>query len=293
MDGCLKPGLAQIVLSICMAIVGANSMWAQEPPLPEHRRIAQTEVSGRRIELSSLKGAVLFAGPKIKPDRKVPLVIHFHGAPWLVQYQVAERLPDAVLITIQLGAGSSVYGRPFEKTAVFRELLDESGRMLGIKREWSSITLSGFSAGYGAIRAILRDAGNLSRIHNVLLLDGIHASYSPEGVPLASGGKVNTADVDSFEVFARQAIAGKKVMVLTHSQIHPATYASTTECVDHLLGVLGLSRTMVAGKDSSGMIGTTRVDRKGFHVRGYFGTSAADHVDHLHSMSEWLGLLKL
>ena len=284
--------LGDLLLAILLAVVAADPTWAQqETPSPEHRRIAQTEATGRRIELSTLKGAVLFAGPRVNPGRKVPLVIHFHGAPWLVQHHIAERLPQAVLITVQLGAGSSVYGRPFEKATVFRDLIDEAKREL--KLEWSSITLTGFSAGYGAIRAILRDPGNLSRVQNVLLLDGIHASYSPEGVTLARGGKVNAIDLDSFEVFARQAIIGKKVMVITHSQIFPGSYASTTECVDHLLGVLGLNRTLSPGKDSSGMIGTTRVDRKGFHVRGYFGTTAADHVDHLHSMSEWFGFLKL
>ena len=293
MSRCLKLVLAHRVLAICVAVIAANPMWAQETLLPEHRRVAQTEVEGRQFELSSLKGAVLFAGPKIDARRNVPLVIHFHGAPWLVRHHIAERLPNAALITVQLGAGSSVYGRPFEKTTVFGDLIEEARSTLKLTRDWSSITLTGFSAGYGAIRAILRDAGNLRRIQNVLLMDGIHASYSPEGVPLTRGGKVNAADLDSFEAFARQAIAGKKVMVVTHSQIFPATYASTTECVDHLLNVLGLIRTMAVRKDSSGMIGMTRADRNGFHARGYSGKSAADHVDHFHAMSEWFGLLKL
>ena len=280
-------------LATCIAVVAAIPLWAQHTPLPEHRRIARSEASGRLIELSTLQGAALFAGPKVKIVGKVPLVIHFHGAPWVVQHQIAERLPQAVLITVQLGAGSSVYGRPFENPTTFRDLIDEARRELKLKREWSSISLTGFSAGYGAIRAILRDAGNLHLVDNVLLLDGIHASYLPGAVPLSSVGKLNAGDLDSFELVARQAIEGKKVMVITHSQIFPGSYASTTECVDHLLGVLRIRRTLASGKDSSGMVQTSRADRKGFHVRGYRGTTAADHVDHLHAMSEWLVFLKL
>jgi hypothetical protein len=258
-----------------------------------HPRIAQTETPGRRVELRALKGAVLFAGPKVKTNKPVPLVVHFHGAPWLVQFHVAKYLPRAVLITVQLGAGSRAYASPFESSDTFRTIVDEAKSELGLKHEWSSITLTGFSAGYGAIRAILRQAANLARVNAVLLLDGIHASYSPEGKLLAEGGAVKDADLDSFVKFAREAAAGKRSFVITHSEIFPGTYASTTECVDHLIRALGLKRRSELKTGRTGMQQLSLIDAKGLHIRGYAGNTAPDHVDHLHAMSEWFKLLDI
>lgn len=121
-----------------------------------HPRIAQTEVTGHRVELKSLKGARLFLGPRVNRNKAVPLLIHFHGAPWLIEQQVARHLPGAALITVQLGVGASAYRRPFEQAELFRNLVDEGSTELNLKQQWSSITLTAFSAGYGAVREILR-----------------------------------------------------------------------------------------------------------------------------------------
>jgi hypothetical protein len=258
-----------------------------------HPRIAQTEVPGRRVELSALKGAVLFASPKVKTDKPVPLVIHFHGAAWLVQYHIAQKLPDAALITVNLGSGSRAYGNPFAEAQTFQNLIDEAGKILELKKGWSSVTLVGFSAGYGAVRAILRQDENFRLVNNVLLLDGIHASYVPEGKVLAEGGTVNGTDLDSFVKFAREAVAGKKTFVITHSEIFPGTYASTTECVDFLLSTLGIKRRAKLQNGPIGMQQLSAVSRSKFHIRGYAGNTAPDHVDQLQAMSYWFKLLKI
>jgi hypothetical protein len=234
-----------------MLILTALPMMAQQTeqkpsPLPKtiqlHQRIAKIETIGRRIDLTTLKVSVLFVNPGLKTNKPVPLIIHFHGVPWLIQFHTAQYFSNAGLITINLGAGSRAYNRPFEQAETFQSLIDEARRGLDLKREWSSITLVGFSVGYGAVRAILRHDGNFRRVNNVLLLDGIHANYVPEGKPLAEGGTINSADLDSFIRFARDAAAGKKSFVITHSEIFPGTYAGTTECVDYLLLILGLKR---------------------------------------------------
>jgi len=72
----------------------------------------------------------------------------------LVELHVATHLPQAALITVQLGAGSSVYRRPFQQAETFRRVLCQASEELPQAR--SSITLSVFSAGYGAVREILR-----------------------------------------------------------------------------------------------------------------------------------------
>jgi hypothetical protein len=56
-------------------------------------------------------------------------------------------------------------------------MLREASDELHLKHGWSSITLSGFSAGYGAVREILRSPEYFAQVNNVLLLDGMHAGY--------------------------------------------------------------------------------------------------------------------
>ncbi|HVS82350.1 MAG TPA: hypothetical protein VHE60_11515 [Pyrinomonadaceae bacterium] len=262
-----------------------------------HPRITETEANGRRVDLKSLKGTRLFIGPRVNPNRPVPLLIHFHGAPWLIEQHVARYLPRAALITVNLGAGSSAYRRPFEQADLFQNLLSEAAETLGAKRGWSSITLTGFSAGYGAVREILRRPENFALVNNVLLLDGMHTIYSPEGKLLADGGTIQASDIDVFVNFAREAVAGRravggrKTFVFTHSEIFPGAYASTTECADYLLSQLALKRHPKLVNAPMGMQQLSAVDAGGFHLRGYAGNSAPDHVDHLQAMPAWFGLV--
>jgi hypothetical protein len=296
------------------------TMQTQQSPSPmvdhtrPHPRITQTEVAGRRVDLKSLKGAKLFISPRVNPNRPLPLLIHFHGASWLIEQHVARYLPRAALITVNLGAGSSAYRKPFEQADTFRKLLREAGYELQTKHGWASITLSGFSAGYGAVREILRRPEYFALVNNVLLLDGMHASYSPEGKLLADGGTIQAADIDVFVNFARAAVAGRKTVigsqtlaglrtitnrgaasgrktfVVTHSEIVPGAYASTTECADYLLSQLSLKRNPKLVSGPMGMQQLSAVDAGGFHLRGYAGNSAQDHVDFLHAMPAWFGL---
>ena len=255
----------------------------------QHQRIAQTQTPGRRVELTTLKGAVLFTTPTFESDKRSPLVIHFHGAPWLVEQHVAKHLPHAALITVQLGEGSRVYGQPFSDTETFRAMLDEARSQLNLKSNWSSITLTAFSAGYGGIRAILRNERNVALVDNVLLLDGFHASYSPEGKPPL----INEEHIDSYLKFAELAVAGKKTLVVTHSQIFPGVYASTTECSNYLLTILALPRRLKPSAGPMGMHQASVADAGRFHVRGYSGNTTRDHVDFFHAMPEWFKLLEL
>ncbi len=290
------------LLYLCLlSALNLGVAWPQQAPqtpspmgdnVRPHPRIPQTEEPGRRIELKSLKGSRLFAGPKVNTKKAVPLIVHFHGVAWLVESHIAKHAANAALITVNLGAGSSAYGRPFEKPEVFQGLIDEASQALGLKHGWSSITLSGFSAGYGAVRAILRQEKNFALVNNVLLLDGMHASYSPEGKVLADGGSVNSTDLDSFIKFAREAVAGRKTFVFTHSEIFPGTYASTTECGDSLLAALSLKSRPALKQGPIGMQQLSVAGSGRLHVFGYAGNTAPDHVDHLQAMPAWLKLIR-
>ena len=270
-----------------------------------HKRVSQSEPRGRRVDLKSLKGARLFVTEKVNPEKPVPLVIHFHGVPWLIETHIANSLPQAALITVNLGAGSNAYRQPFELGEIFPALLDEAGSELELKRGWSSVTLSGFSAGYGAVREILRQPEYVGMVDNVLLLDGMHTSYIPEGKPISAGGVIDSGGLDSFIKFAQKAVLGRKRFVFTHSEIFPGTYASTTECADYLLAELRsdswlsrqtrrkLKRRAELRTGAMGMQQLSTLDVGGLHVRGYAGNTAPDHVDHLHAMPAWFPLLGL
>jgi hypothetical protein len=116
----------------------------------------------------------------------------------------------------------------------------------------------------------------------------MHTSYVPEGTPLAAGGTLDTTNLAAFAAFARAAVGGEKRFVVSHSEIFPGTYASTTETSNWLLRELGLRRTPRLRWGPRGMQQLSEVRAGRFQVMGYAGNSAPDHVDHFHAMPELL-----
>jgi hypothetical protein len=82
----------------------------------------------------------------------------------------------------------------------------------------------------------------------VLLLDGMHTSYIPEGRCWPIRALIDTTNLVAFTEFARAASRGEKRFIVTHSEIFPGTFASTTETADWMLGALKLpARRCCAG----------------------------------------------
>src|SRR5262245_51880055 len=259
------------------ALVVALSAGAADEKPRERERLKQETPPGRREKLSV---GTLFLPEGLKTDGRVPLFIHFHSAAWLPEAAASRR--QVAVISVQLGSGSSVYAKPFADPKVFHELLKEAESKAGVR--FGPVGLTAWSAGYGAVRAILRDKEAYERVAFVLLIDGMHAGYEKGGEPK----KLVTEDVAVFARFAEDAAAGKKQMIVTHSEIVPDGYASTTETADYLLHHLGLKREAVK---KEGPMKTCQLSeaRKGrFTLIGYEGKAAADHVDQLHSLPEYL-----
>ena len=220
------------------------------------------------------------------------LVIHFLGASWLPAQAIEGLRSPTVIAVVNLGAGSGAYQRPYTDPAAFDSLL------AGIEREAAAatskparirrLTLSGFSAGHGAIRVILREPRHFARIDAVLLLDGMHTSYVPESSNLAAGATLDTTNLAAFAAFARAAMQGEKRFVITHSEIFPGTFASTTETADWLLGAIGLKRTAVLKWGPRRMQQLSEAHSGKFDLLGYAGNSAPDHIDQLHALPELL-----
>jgi hypothetical protein len=229
-------------------------------------------------------------------DEPLPLlVIHFHGAAWLA-HQAVDALPvSAISVVLNLGGGSSAYERPFTDETTFGALLAsiqrEVGEVMGRPVRIGPIAITSFSAGYGAVRAILRSADAASRVQHLLLLDGLHTSYVPEGRTLADGGVLDTTNLMPFANVARAAERGERRVLITHSEIFPGSYASTTETADWLLHTLQQRRTPVLQWGPRGMQQLSAVRVGGFELLGYAGNSAPDHVDQLHALPELLARL--
>lgn len=255
-----------------------------------HERLAQRDLNGTMRS---------FAGPAGRPvEVRIPprvretfdLVIHFHGAAWLARQAVAAADDRAVAAVVNLGAGSGAYARPFAGAGAFDSLLAAVTRevtaVTGRPASPGRITLSGFSAGYGAVRAILREPRHFARINAALLLDGMHVSYIPEGLPVANGGVLDTANMTTFADFARAAARGEKRFVVSHSEIFPGTFASTSETANWLLRAIGVKRERVLRWGPRGMQQLSEARSGDFELLGFAGNSAPDHIDHLHAMPE-------
>ena len=143
------------------------------------------------------------------------------------------------------------------------------------------IQVSSFSAGYGAVRALLRSA-TAQRIDRLMLLDGLHASHEKDG---PATGALPEEQMSPFLEYARRAEEGQVQMTITHSSIVPPSYASTTETADWLLARLFIRRKFLT-RSLMGMISTSEARSGRLRIIGFRGDSANDHIDHLHVLPE-------
>ncbi|NBS59441.1 MAG: hypothetical protein EBS65_20860, partial [Betaproteobacteria bacterium] len=204
---------------------------AQNPsPMVEttrpHERLVPRELAGahRTVVGPAAKPAELFIPDEARTATRVDLVVHFHGASWIPNQAVSTLSASGtptIAVTVNLGTGSGAYDRAFSDSTAFDALLDAVQRDLamatGPSMRIDHVTLVGFSAGHGAVRAILRNPTHVARVAAVLLIDGMHTSYIPEGAPLATGGTLDTTNLAAFAQFARAAIRGEKRFLVTHS----------------------------------------------------------------------------
>jgi hypothetical protein len=262
---------------------------AQNPsPMVEHARahprLKEETPEGRREKLSL---GTLFLPRALKRESAVPLFLHFHGAPWVAE--VAASREAKAVIALNLGSGSAVYGKAFADPKTFPALLKEAEERAGVR--FGPVGLTAWSAGYGAVRQILKSPEGYERVRFVLLIDGLHAGYEG-GRPGPLESKLVGEDLAVFARFARDAAAGKKQMIVTHSEIFPGTFASTTETADHLLRELGLTRqaTLKWGPMQTQQLSEARKGK--LLVAGFAGNAAPDHVDQLHSLPEYLKWLE-
>lgn len=262
---------------------------AQEPQNPspmvehtrEHPRLGKDELAGVRTGLSL---GTLFVPASCVGTGALDVFIHFHGPSWIAE-RAAAGMEGMASIGVQLGAGSGRYAREFEDGGRFGQWLAEVEAAMG--RPVGRVVVSGWSAGCGAVREIVRVGGNVERLHAVMLIDGIHASYA-EGRPGPLESALVTGPLEPLAAFGRLAADGRKRMLVTHTEVFPGTYASTTETADWLLRELAIPRRAILRWGPMKTQQLSEALRGGFTLAGFAGNSAPDHVDQLHALPDFL-----
>lgn len=274
-----------------------------------HERIKQKEFNGLNYTVEHLfqKPVEVYIPQNKLKKNSFDLLLHFHGGSIPAKYTAEKSAGNLIASSLNLGAGSSVYYKAFNDSELFRTLLDTitqtTSRRLQHKIKLNKIYISGFSAGYGAVKRILSDESNYKLVDGVILLDGIHTSYIPERKVLAEGGKIDSTQLEIFLKLALETSgknspgknspgknSGKKFLI-SHSEIFPGTFASTTETTDYLIRKTGLKRKAVLRWGPLGMQQLSEVKSNNFRILGFAGNTGPDHIDHFNALTDFLNLI--
>ncbi|MBN2328552.1 MAG: hypothetical protein JXR73_15525 [Candidatus Omnitrophica bacterium] len=238
------------------------------------------DIAGERITLST--GELIIPSYFQPRDGEIDLVFHLHCAPEAAGKSLIRSGVNAVMIAVHLGSFSSPYQHYFSDANHFFELLDQSLDLLKKRHSdpslrWGRLCVSAFSGGYGGAREFVRIPKIYERIDSLILLDCPHTSYTEDK-------RVNPDQMEGFMRYAQDAVLRKKTFIMTHSEIAPGAYASTTECADYLIAGVKGKRTPWSGINPMDMIRQSRFEAGRFKVYGYQGETAADHMKHLHGL---------
>lgn len=234
--------------------------------------------------------ATLFVPEGTTPSREVRLTVHFHTAEWHVIQEHTRRGLAGPLLVFNLGQGSSTYAKPFQDVSLFPRVCQtvlERLRAEGWPKESrvASVDISSFSAGYGAVRELVKQPFAFGLMRRVVLGDSLYGSFGAGRTPL-------DAHVEVWRPLAEAAIRGKRTFLITVSEVPTEGYASSSEMARALLAKVGVreERVLPGPQDSAHPL-LTRADRGRFHVWFYGGNDAMAHMTHARHLADvWKAL---
>ena len=237
-----------------------------------------------QLQLNTSAGqfAQIFVPDYFSPpvDGGITLVFHLHSASWAAEDEVYKSETNAVLFNIHLGGFSSSYQNYFSNQNKFQTILNLvlsnlSSHNIIEDPNIENLIVTSFSAGYAGVREVFKVSSYYNSIDALLLADGLHCSSNSASMQI---------QMQDFVKFAKHARDLNKVMILTHSSITTSGYESTTQTADYLIGHIGAVRESCNIND---IIGTrySKCDTGNFHLRGYHGLTAEDHLKHLYAMN--------
>jgi len=214
------------------------------------------------------------------------VIVHFHGLGKLQEGNLDRSQVNAAVVTINLGVSTDLYANAFRDPQSFQTLLVEtqeeierSGRAQNARL--GRIALSAWSAGFVSVAKIMSDAASAERVDAVIVADGFFTSLSNR-----KKRTVNGPSLERFATLAESASRNEKLFMITHSSIPTVDYASTEETAAKLLEMTSLTKTPSKLVGPHDMREIYAVDRGAFHVKGYEGVSARDHIKQITSMGE-------
>lgn len=239
-------------------------------------------------------GTLVVCWKKPAADSAAPrsLLVHFHGAPETVQAALARSDVKSVLAVVNFPGLSSAYSQPFAADAeLFPQILQRAAAAVaesdsGGDAAWGRISVSSFSAGYGAVREILKTPAHFDRIDSICAVDSIYAGLRQKEPTRL----VNEEQMSGFLRFATLAVDNQKTFVISHSA-QPTPYASTTETADYLLRSLNVARRPNTSLQIGKMRQVSQASRGRFLVLGFAGESGPDHLQHLRNIDRFWGRL--
>jgi hypothetical protein len=243
-----------------------------------------------RVRLQTLnKNAVLFIPTWFTPKAGgYDLIVHFHGLSEIQEANIEHAQLNVAVVSVNLGAGTDPYSKPFSRKDVFAALLDEvqneieqSGRAPNAKMR--RLALSAWSAGYVSIAGVMKDPAVAEKVDAILLADGFFTAFTN-----VRRRTVNEAGIKPMADFAEAAGRNEKLFAITHTTIPTGDFPSVQECVAKLLEMTSLTKTPSARLGPRDMREVYFVDKGSFHVRGYEGQTAKDHVKQARAMGETL-----
>jgi hypothetical protein len=216
------------------------------------------------------------------------LIVHFHGLGKLQEGNLDRCQINAAVVSLNLGIGTDGYSNAFRDPKSFEKLLsdtqeeiDKSGRVSNAKIR--RIALSAWSAGFVSVSKIMSDPSNAEKIDAVVLADGFFTSYTNVKKKV-----INTASLERFVALADSASKGDKLFAITHTAIPTADYPSVEETVAKLLEMTSNTKTPSSAIGPKNMHATYTVDHGAFHVKGFEGITAGDHIKQITAMGETL-----
>jgi len=290
---------------VLMLAVSASGCSHDRPPTP----VATTKIGGdpavpreavvetpKQLETATAfraklgHGAELFIPPWFTPRRGgYDLIIHFHGLSKLQEANIERAQLNVAVVSVNLGAGTDPYSSAFQKPESFERLLadaeveiDRSGRARGAKLR--RMALSAWSAGFVSIAKVMNEPEVAQRVDAVLLADGFFTNFTNP-----TKRTVNRDGIEKFAKLVGLAQKSEKLFAITHTAIPTGPYPSVQECVATLLDMSSVTKSPASGTGPrTGMKETYAVDQGSFHVKGYDGVAAGDHVNQIRAMGETL-----
>ena len=223
-------------------------------------------------------------GFRASDDGIVPLCVHFQGGAKAAAENFMRSGQRGVLIASTLSGRSSAFSTPYRDPAAFAQLLADGERALsqqqGREVKFGAISISFFSAGYGAVRELLKDPTWFARINTLVSADSMYATVV---APAVRAPRIE--DCEGFVRFAQAAARGEKTFVVAYG-MYPTDYASTSENAALLCASVAGKWTQCVTFTQRGVPIARESHVGSFHCYEFAEATAGIHVDLLYFVPE-------